>query len=104
LHLFYKRHFELNSVLTSARIDWSHRIFREQRFMYEWLLLRLLLFGAMVGGGALLALAGYALDRWREGRSQMRSACDPDAAALPGLTLVAAPRSSAQRRVSQASA
>jgi len=42
--------------------------------MNESLLLRLLILGALVGGGVLFALAGMAFDRWRERRARARSA------------------------------
>src|SRR5262245_36366988 len=42
--------------------------------MYEWLLLRFAMLGVLVGGGALLALAGSAFDRWRERRARAGSA------------------------------
>jgi hypothetical protein len=69
LRLFYTRHFELNGVFIPMRIDWWHRVF-ESKAMYEWLPLRLLIFGLLVGGGALFALAGIAFDKWRERRAR----------------------------------
>jgi len=42
--------------------------------MNEWLLIRLMMLGAMVGGGILLALAGTAADRLRERRARARNA------------------------------
>ena len=41
--------------------------------MYEWLVVRFAMLGILVGGGMLLALAGSALDRWRERRGRARS-------------------------------
>jgi len=37
--------------------------------MNEWLLVRFLILGVLVGGGVLFALAGIAFDRWRERRA-----------------------------------
>lgn len=42
--------------------------------MNEWLLLRLLIFGVLVGGGVLFALAGIAFDKWRERRARKSAA------------------------------
>jgi hypothetical protein len=41
--------------------------------MSEWLLLRLMMLGAMVGGGVLIALAGGLLDGLRERRARVRN-------------------------------
>ena len=42
--------------------------------MHEWLLLRFVMFGALVAGGVLFAYATKALDKWRERRARARSA------------------------------
>ena len=47
--------------------------------MYEWLFLRLLMLGAMVGGGVVLALAGTALDKWRARRAAVNCTRESDA-------------------------
>ena len=42
--------------------------------MYEWVLLRVVMLGAILGGGILFALAATALARWRERRALARDA------------------------------